>query len=98
MLAMTPNLRELTSHHRLLQRPSAHAEDPLVEHAYGGNALMQRMRGEVAAIQLDLGQLRHVRKCTMRKWHALLALTSTISIAPSAPSSMHKRRSGARRC
>src|SRR3954469_15326783 len=98
MLAVTPNLRELASHHRPLQCRRAHAEDPLVEHAYGGDALMQRMRGEVAAIQLNLGQLRHVRKCTMREWHAFLPLISILSIAPSAPSSMRKRRNGERRC
>src|SRR4051794_32314873 len=34
MLAMTPNLRERASHHRPLQRRSAHAKDPLIEHAY----------------------------------------------------------------
>src|SRR4051812_36118259 len=98
MLAVTPNLRELASHYRPLQRRRAHAEDPLVVHAYGRDALMQRVRSEVAAIQLDLGQLRHVRKCTMREWHVFLTLTPTVSIAPSAPSSMRKRRSGARRC
>ena len=54
MLAVTPDLREFASNHRPLQRRSAHAEDPLIEHAHGGDALVQRMLREVAAVQLDL--------------------------------------------
>src|SRR3954454_20407011 len=98
MFAVTPYLREFVSDDCTLQRSHAHTEDPLIEHANRGDALMQRMRREVAAVKLDLGQLRHGWKCTMRRWLAFLTPTSTNSIAPSAPCSMRTRSSGARRC
>jgi hypothetical protein len=59
MLAVTPHLSELASDERFFQRRGSDGEDALVEHAHCSNALMQRVRGEVAAIQLDLRQLGH---------------------------------------
>src|SRR3954454_9052645 len=98
MFAVTPYLREFVSDDCTLQRRRAHAEDSLIQHANRGDALMQRMRREVAAVKLDLGQLRHGRKCTMRRWLAFLTRPSTNSIARFAPCSMRKRKSGPRRC
>jgi len=44
---------------RTFQLRSSHAEDAVVEHADGGDALVQRVLREVAAVQLDFRQLGH---------------------------------------